>query len=180
MVYADIYFLVDQTFQFCFRRYLYFHLQRCLVLIYYTLRLSYPDYLVSALSLSALIGYLISCFQGDGEFSWTATQQSQLLAAYYYGCAFLQVCCVSMMTSSNRNIFRVIGLSWGEFTGHWWIPLTKASDEGLWCLFSSQSSLYCFPYKTRYLTNKHVSSTSMFQVQVKENRSALNLVKLSI
>ena len=32
------------------------------------------------------------------------------------------------MTSSNGNIFRVTGPLWGEYTGHWWIPLTKASD----------------------------------------------------
>ena len=37
-----------------------------------------------------------------------------------------------MMTSSNGNIFRVAGLLWGEFTGHRWIPLTKASDAELW------------------------------------------------
>ena len=36
------------------------------------------------------------------------------------------------MTSSNENIFRVTGLLWGEFTGHRWIPLTKASDAELW------------------------------------------------
>ena len=33
-----------------------------------------------------------------------------------------------MLTSSNGNIFRVTGPLCGEFTGHWWIPLTKASD----------------------------------------------------
>ena len=38
----------------------------------------------------------------------------------------------SMMTSSNGNIFRFTGPLWGEFTGHRWIPLTKASDVGLW------------------------------------------------
>ena len=38
-----------------------------------------------------------------------------------------------MMTSSNRNIFRVTGPLCGEFTGHQWIPLTKASDAELWC-----------------------------------------------
>ena len=37
-----------------------------------------------------------------------------------------------MVTSSNGNIFRVTGPLWGEFTGHWWIPLTKANDAGLW------------------------------------------------
>ena len=30
-----------------------------------------------------------------------------------------------MMTSSNGNIFRVIGPLCGEFTGHRWIPLTR-------------------------------------------------------
>ena len=39
-----------------------------------------------------------------------------------------------MMTSSNGNLFRVTGPLWGESTGHWWIPLTKASDAGLWFL----------------------------------------------
>ena len=33
-----------------------------------------------------------------------------------------------IMTSSNRNIFRVTGLCCGEFTGHRRIPRTKASD----------------------------------------------------
>ena len=39
-----------------------------------------------------------------------------------------------MMTSSNGDIFRVTGHLWGEFTGHRWIPRTKASDAELWCL----------------------------------------------
>ena len=33
-----------------------------------------------------------------------------------------------MMTSSNGNIFHVTGPLCGEFTGHRWIPHTKASD----------------------------------------------------
>ena len=37
------------------------------------------------------------------------------------------------MTSSNGNICHVTGPLWGEFTGHRWIPLTKASDAELWC-----------------------------------------------
>ena len=43
----------------------------------------------------------------------------------------------SMMTSSNGNIFRFAGPLWGEFTGHRWIPLTKASDAELWCFLWS-------------------------------------------
>ena len=39
------------------------------------------------------------------------------------------------MTSSNGNIFRVTGPSCGEFTGHGWIPLTKASDVELCDVF---------------------------------------------
>ena len=40
-----------------------------------------------------------------------------------------------MMMSSDGNIFRVTGPLWGQSTGHWWIPLTKASDPELWCFF---------------------------------------------
>ena len=38
---------------------------------------------------------------------------------------------------SIRNIFRVTGPSWGDFTGHRWIPLTKASAAELWCFLWS-------------------------------------------
>ena len=40
-----------------------------------------------------------------------------------------------MMTSSNGNIFRVTDPLCGEFTGHWWIPLTKTSDAGFGVFF---------------------------------------------
>ena len=44
----------------------------------------------------------------------------------------------NMMTSSNGNIFHVTGSLCGEFTGHRWIPLTKASDKELWCFLWSE------------------------------------------
>ena len=37
----------------------------------------------------------------------------------------------------NWNIFRVTGPWRGEFTGHRWIPRTKASDTELWCFLWS-------------------------------------------
>ena len=42
---------------------------------------------------------------------------------------------LNIMTSSSRNIFRVTGHLCGEFTGHRWIPHTKASNAELWFLF---------------------------------------------
>ena len=39
------------------------------------------------------------------------------------------------MTSSNENIFCVTGPLCGEFIGHRWIHLTKASDAELWFFF---------------------------------------------
>ena len=42
-----------------------------------------------------------------------------------------------MMTSLNGNSLRVTGPLCGEFTGHRWIPLTKASDRELWCFLWS-------------------------------------------
>ena len=44
---------------------------------------------------------------------------------------------IVMMTSSNGNLFRVTGPFCGEFTGHRWIPLTKASDAEPWCFLWS-------------------------------------------
>ena len=40
-----------------------------------------------------------------------------------------------MTTSSNGNILRVTDPLCGKFTGHRWIPLTKASDAELWYFF---------------------------------------------
>ena len=48
-------------------------------------------------------------------------------------------CHAVMMTSSNGNIFRVTGPLCGEFTGHRWIPLTKASDAEIWYFLWSAS-----------------------------------------
>ena len=39
---------------------------------------------------------------------------------------------LSMMTSSNGTFFRINGHLCGEFSGHRWIPRTKASDAKLW------------------------------------------------
>ena len=48
-----------------------------------------------------------------------------------------------MMMSSNGNIWNPrYWLLCGEFTGHRWIPLTKASDAELWCF------LWSAPYQT--------------------------------
>ena len=44
---------------------------------------------------------------------------------------------VNMMTSSNGSIFRVTAPFCGKFTGHQWIPHTKASDAELWCFLWS-------------------------------------------
>ena len=67
-----------------------------------------------------------------------------------------------MMTSSNGNIFRVTGPLCGEFTGHRWIPLTKASDAELCCFlwsaperFSKQSRRRWFETPLRPLWRQH-------------------------
>ena len=53
-----------------------------------------------------------------------------------------------MMTSSNGNIFCVTGPLCGEFTGHRWIPLTKASDAELWCF------LWSAPWINGWVSNR--------------------------
>ena len=50
----------------------------------------------------------------------------------------IEICPVSyMMTSSIGKFYRVTGPLCGEFTGHRWIPHTKASDVELWCFLWS-------------------------------------------
>ena len=44
---------------------------------------------------------------------------------------------ILMMTSSNENIFPVTGHLCGEFSGHQWIPRTKASGAEFWCFLWS-------------------------------------------
>ena len=48
-------------------------------------------------------------------------------------------CC--MMTSSNWNIFGVTGPLCGKFTGHRWIPLTKAIGAEPWCFLCSEQTV---------------------------------------
>ena len=55
---------------------------------------------------------------------------------------------ISMMTSSNGNVFRDTGPLCGEFTGHRWIPSTKASDAELWC------SLWSAPWINGWINNR--------------------------
>ena len=42
-----------------------------------------------------------------------------------------------MITLSDGNLFHATGPLCGEFAGHRWIPLTKASDAELWCFLWS-------------------------------------------
>ena len=55
-----------------------------------------------------------------------------------------------MMTSSNGNIFLVIGPLLGEFTGHRWISFTKASDADLIFLWSAPEKKRLNEHSTRW------------------------------
>ena len=62
------------------------------------------------------------------------------------------------MMPSNGNIFHITGSLCREFTGHRWIPLTKASDTEFWCFIylrltkqSKQSKNWWFETSSRSL-----------------------------
>ena len=55
-----------------------------------------------------------------------------------------------MMASLNGTLFRITGPLCGEFTGHWWIPRTKASDAKLWCF------LWSAPWINGWVKNREV------------------------
>ena len=69
------------------------------------------------------------CGAGEEQYKSFTREPKQQIPMIYIG--------VNMMTYSNVNIFRVTGPLWGESTGHRWIPLTKASDQELWCFLWS-------------------------------------------
>ena len=65
---------------------------------------------------------------------------TSLYRALATSCAFLWMSDhLTMMTSSNGNIFRVIGHLCGEFTGLRWIPCTKANGAEPWYFLWSVS-----------------------------------------
>ena len=61
------------------------------------------------------------------------------------------------MISSNGNIFCVTGPLCGEFTGHRWISLTKASDAELWCF------LWSTPWINGWLNNREIGDLRRYR-----------------
>ena len=60
--------------------------------------------------------------------SWSSVLLYAILDYVNNGGGGTDILKYDMMTSSNGSIFRVTGPLSGEFTGHRWIPLTKACD----------------------------------------------------
>ena len=61
-------------------------------------------------------------------------------------------CILYIMTSLNGNIFCVTIPLCREFTGHWWISLTKASDAELWCFLHLNKQLNKQPLRRWFET----------------------------
>ena len=85
---------------------------------------------------------------------WPDAGSSCAIITRYMCVRFKSKLVVHMMTSSNGNIFRVTGLLLGEFTGHRWIPLTKASVAELWC------SLWSTPETNGWVNNRNACDLS--------------------
>ena len=83
-----------------------------------------------------------------------------------------------MMTSSNRNIFRVTGPLWGEFTGHRRIPL-KASDVELWCFLDLHLNKRLSKQSRRGDLRRHRSHYDVTVMKV-VGRVTLNLILLNV
>ena len=66
-------------------------------------------------------------------------------------CLIIRSCInLDMMTSSNGHIFRV---TVPKFTGHRWIPRTKASDAELWCF------LWSAPWINGWVNNREAGDS---------------------
>ena len=77
----------------------------------------------------------LSFVQGTGEFPAQMASNAENVSIWWRhhvsASSFREY--ANMMTSPTRNIFCVTGPLWGEFAGHQWIPVKKASDAELWC-----------------------------------------------
>ena len=90
---------------------------------------------------------------------------------------------IHMLTSSNGLIFRVTGPLCGEFTGHRWILVTKASDAELWCFFylrlskhlSKQSRRRWFETPSRPLLRHCIGK----EASMSPSRSMVSLILMS-
>ena len=105
---------------------------------------------------------------------------------------------IYMMTSSNGNIFRVTDHLCGEFTGHRWIPCTKASDAEaeLWCFLwsapenkrsSKQSRSWWFETQSRplwrhchvqYVDDKNTNNIRQFKLYCQAFYKAMEITPL--
>ena len=66
----------------------------------------------------------------------TRYQISELLT-FHLHIAWCGLTAFAKVTSSNVNIFHIVGPLWGEPTCHRWIPLTKSSAAKIWCFLWS-------------------------------------------
>ena len=80
-------------------------------------------------------GPVVGCGWGITYQGWKSLNLLPVFSSLYRHNLTLRCPAHSMMTSSDGNISRVTGPLCGEFTGHRWIPHTKASDAGLWYFF---------------------------------------------
>ena len=85
------------------------------------------------------------------------------------------------MTSSNGNIFRVTSPLWGEFTGHRWIPLTKASDAEPSCfLWSAPKKRLSKPSRRRWFETPSRSLWCHCNVPIQKSVGSSYLFQLAI
>ena len=77
---------------------------------------------------NALVTLTFDKFQSDRRTLNTDLTPMRLCEIFWQG-----ILCDIHDDVTNENIFRVTGLLCGEFTGHRWIPRTKASHAELWC-----------------------------------------------
>ena len=71
----------------------------------------------------------------NGSCQWTIFGLGNVLSSVRCQAVTSTTADFLMMTSANGNIFRVTGPLCGEFTGHPWISITKASDAELLMFF---------------------------------------------
>ena len=92
-------------------------------------------------------------------------------------CCTRVFCDVIMMASSYGSIFRVTGPLCGEFTGHRWILLTKASDAELGCFWMPACCTQVLMYSIK---NWNSCCVEFIKGKHKKNAFTIHLYQISI
>ena len=132
---------------------------------------SFNVYLLKSLAGDVVVIRITMIFYEFVIYKWCSAETERPLHCFYHHWRLARKR-FSMMTSSNGNISCVTGPLCWEFTGHRWIPLTKASDAELWCFLWSAPGIN--HHEAGDLRRHHTHHDAIVMIRTRDNKTVSN------